>query len=102
HRHQHVDDQVRPAAVAEQLHVGQFQQFAVQLGGDQQDQGEADGDTVQVVETQYPPPGNAVQGQLVGDHWPDCSCGRWAWLQYQFSPWDRAFSRGTCTPQRAQ
>jgi hypothetical protein len=51
--HQDIQNQVKPAAIAKQLSVGQFQQLGIHVAGDQQHQQHTDGQAIKVIEPQY-------------------------------------------------
>ena len=54
HHDQDVENEVEPAAGAEQFAIGDFQQAVVHVAGNQQDQGQTNGQAVEVVQAQHP------------------------------------------------
>ncbi|RML69799.1 hypothetical protein APX70_04409 [Pseudomonas syringae pv. maculicola] len=54
HHHQNVEHQVQPAARTEQIRIGQLQQLGFQAAGDQQNQHDANGQSIKVIQPQNP------------------------------------------------
>ncbi|MNN26840.1 hypothetical protein D3C81_1403580 [compost metagenome] len=52
HAEHHIGGQVGPAGVAEQAGIDHVQQFTVHVAGDQQDQGQADAEAIEMVQAQ--------------------------------------------------
>ncbi len=74
--HQHgdddVEDQVDPGAVLKELRVAHLQQVVVQVGADQQNQRQADGQPIEVVQAENPPSLIAKEGEVFSAHQECC------------------------------